>query len=99
MSISCAAKRQGIFYPTAKAINKVFKTEGRVHKKAFRCSKASRSLSIAAKKRADKGNTQVIPQYRCISGPITLVPRARETGRGGRALGPTVSATAAAASA
>ena len=33
-SISEAAKRIGIFYPTAKAINRIFKSENRVVKKS-----------------------------------------------------------------
>ena len=33
-SISEAAKRTGIFYPTAKAINRIFRSENRIEKKS-----------------------------------------------------------------
>ena len=76
MSISSAAKRQGIFYPTAKAINKVFKTEGRVHKKAFRASRGRKGSLLDRGAPQEQGQSQ-IPQYRFISGPITLKPTSR----------------------
>lgn len=36
MSIVKAAKLTGIYYPTAKVINKVFKSENRIQKRDFR---------------------------------------------------------------
>ena len=54
MNISQAAKATGIFYPTAKAINKVFRLTGRTDKKLHRNPKRN----LSQNKKDGKSTTQ-----------------------------------------
>lgn len=46
-SIKQASVKAGIFYPTAKAINKIYQREGRVEKKKHRIRKSKRQTKSA----------------------------------------------------
>lgn len=55
LTIVRAAEMTGIYYPTAKAINKVFKNEKRIVKRGFRCRTKKNNYSLGINKNIESG--------------------------------------------